>query len=460
MAERPTRKTTMSLYGALMIGVSALDAFSNALSTTSSNIANVNTIGYKTGQARFSTLLAASMGEGDMSSAGVISSETSNITQQGLLQTASSPTDLAVSGDGFFMVSANLNRVNANVGSTNGLYYTRAGDFNPDANGNLANSAGYYLMGYAVNADGSVSPGTPLSGINVTNLTGKAEPTSNMSIQANLQASTDIYDDSQGTYSAGMLSDGTITPDFTQTINVYDSQGGSQPVTISWLKTGANQWDYEVSYAGDLTKIGSPANGMLYHGQMTFNTDGTLANGDALNFSGSPTGSIDVNIPWDTSTSGLAPQSFSVNFGTLNASNGMSQFDSASTLTNSSVDGALFGTLLGVTVDNEGIVTAQFSNGLTQKIYQIPLATFTNTNGLAGVSGNAYAASAHSGNAVVSGAGNGGAGKIQGSALEGSTVDLATEFTNLITTQRAYAASTRVITTASEMLDQLTQMVH
>lgn len=452
----------MSLYGALMIGVSALDAFSNALSTTSSNIANVNTIGYKTGQARFSTLLAASMGEGDMSSAGVISSETSNITQQGLLQTASSPTDLAVSGDGFFMVSANLNRVNANVGSTNGLYYTRAGDFNPDANGNLANSAGYYLMGYAVNADGSVSPGTPLSGINVTNLTGKAEPTSNMSIQANLQASTDIYG-GDPVYTAGMMSDSEISPNFTQTINVYDSQGGSQPVTISWLKTDANTWQYEVSYAGDTSKItgiNSTYPALLASGTMTFKTDGTL--GGVASTDGVSTtsgGTLSLNIPWNAS-SGLASQPLSINFGTVGASNGMSQFDSTSTLTNSTVDGALFGTLLGVTVDNEGIVTAQFSNGLTQKIYQIPLATFTNTNGLAGVSGNAYAASAHSGNAVVSGAGNGGAGKIQGSALEGSTVDLATEFTNLITTQRAYAASTRVITTASEMLDQLTQMVH
>jgi len=451
----------MSLYGALMIGVSALDAFSNALSTTSSNIANVNTIGYKTGQARFSTLLAASMGEGDMSSAGVISSETSNITQQGLLQTASSPTDLAVSGDGFFMVSANLNRVNANVGSTNGLYYTRAGDFNPDANGNLANSAGYYLMGYAVNADGSVSPGTPLSGINVTNLTGKAEPTANMSIQANLQASTDItsgYD-----VLTNNMFGKTITPDFTTTINAYDSQGGSKPITISWVKTDANTWNYEVTYGGDSTDVnanGSLPQGMLAAGTVTFKTDGTLAGITSSDGSSTTSGgTLSMPISWG-STTGLGSQNISINFGSVGASNGMSQFDSTSTLTNSTVDGALFGTLLGVTVDNEGIVTAQFSNGLTQKIYQIPLATFTNTNGLAGVSGNAYAASAHSGNAVVSGAGNGGAGKIQGSALEGSTVDLATEFTNLITTQRAYAASTRVITTASEMLDQLTQMVH
>jgi flagellar hook protein FlgE len=147
-----------------------------------------------------------------------------------------------------------------------------------------------------------------------------------------------------------------------------------------------------------------------------------------------------------------------VNFGTVGASNGMTQFDSADSLTNSTVDGALFGTLAGVSVDANGIVTAQFSNGLTQKIYQVPLATFANENGLAAVSGNAYAQTADSGGPVIGGAGDGAAGKIQGSALEGSTVDLATEFTNLITTQRAYTASTRVITAASDMLQDLTQM--
>jgi flagellar hook protein FlgE len=448
----------MSLYGAMMIGVSALDAFSNALSTTSSNIANVNTIGYKTGSTNFSTLLAASMGEGDMSSAGVITSTDQNIGQQGLLQTASSPTDLAVSGNGFFMV-------NSQSDMSGGDYYTRAGDFQPDASGNLENSAGYYLMGYAVGPDGSVAPGTALSSVNVTNLTGKAEPTQNMTIQANLQSSTAVYNadgtQTPPTYTAGDLTDGTITPDFTRTINVYDSQGGSQPITISYLKTGANQWDYEVSYAGagaNLTNGASSGPTMLYHGTMAFDTNGNMINADTNQ--STPSGSITVNLPWSTA-SGLNTtdgQNININFGTLNSSNGMSQFDSADSLTNSTVDGALFGTLAGVSVGTDGIVTAQFSNGLTQKIFQIPLATFANENGLGAVSGNAYAATAESGGAAIGGAGEGNAGSIQGSALEGSTVDLATEFTNLITTQRAYTASTRVITTASDMLQTLEQM--
>ena len=448
----------MSLYGALMIGVSALDAFSNSLSMTSSNIANVNTVGYKTGQTQFSTLLADSMGEGDASSAGVISSTAQNIAQQGLLTSASSPTDMAISGNGFFMVSPNPNSASSNTHTgANGVFYTRAGDFQPDADGNLENSSGYYLMGYALNSSGDVAPGTQLGAINVTNLTGKAEPTTTMTLQANLQSSTDVYDGSVTPYTPGALTDGTIAPNFTRTINIYDSQGGSQPVTISFLKTGANQWDYEVSYSGDSSNVNSgltPSN-MLYHGTMTFNTDGSLANADS-NVSPA-SGSISVPMAW-TSTSGLAAQTISIDMGTVGASNGMTQYDSSSALVNASVDGALFGTLSGVSVDTSGIVTASFSNGLTQKIYQVPLATFSNPDGLAEVSGNAFAQTMRSGSAVIRSAGDGGAGKIQGTALEGSTVDLATEFTNLITTQRAYTASTRVITTASDMLQDLTQM--
>ena len=444
----------MSLYGAMMIGVSALDAFSNALSTSSSNIANVNTIGYKSSDTNFSTLVAASMGASDMSSIGVVSGTSQNIGQQGLLQTASSPTDLAISGNGFFMVSDSSS-------PGGGQYYTRAGDFNPNANGDLQNSAGFYLMGYAVDSSGNVAPGAALSAINVSNLTGKAEPTTTMTVQANLQASTEVYDDSQGTYAVGTndMAGGQVTPSFTRTINVYDSQGGSRPITISYLKTAANQWSYEVSYAGDAANDLTGGSNLLASGTMTFNSDGTLADVSADAGATASNGTLQLNIPW-SANSGLSSQPLSINFGTLNASNGMTQFDSASTLTNSTVDGALFGTLSGVSVDSSGIVTAQFSNGLTQKIAQVPLATFTNPNGLAAISGNAYAATANSGNAIVGAAGAGGAGKIQSGALEGSTVDLATEFTNLITTQRAYTASTRVITTASEMLDTLNNMAH
>lgn len=434
----------MSLTGAMMIGVTGLNANSKALSIASSNIANVNTIGYKAGQNNFSTLLADSMGSGDISSQGVISVGTQNVTQQGLLQTTQSSTDLGISGNGFFVV----NQLSDGSGRT---LYTRAGNFTPDSNGDLKNASGFYLMGWPVDINGNIpTDRNDMSPVNVAGLSGKAQATTEMSVQANLQASTDV----KTGYTAGDMAAGTATADFTRTINVYDSQGGAQPMALSFIKTGANTWSYEVSYQGDATNM--TGTNPIATGTMRFNSDGTLATADTS--AGTPTGSLNVNVPWNPATSGLQPQALSINLGTVGSSDGFTQFDSASALVNSSVNGALFGNLTGVNVDTNGFVTAQFSNGLIQKIYKLPIATFSNPNGLGAVSGNAYAVTNASGNAIVGEANTGGAGSIQASSLESSTVDLAAEFTNLITTQRAYSASARIITTADQMLQRLDQI--
>jgi flagellar hook protein FlgE len=227
-------------------------------------------------------------------------------------------------------------------------------------------------------------------------------------------------------------------------------------LNVSYIKTGANTWAYEVSYQGNASNI--TGTNPIAQGTMSFNADGTLANANTA--AATPTGNISVTIPWNSTTSGLNPQTLQINMGTVGSSDGVTQYDSPSTLISSNVDGALFGNLTGVQVGNDGFVTAQFSNGLSQKIFKLPIATFANADGLNAVSGNAYQVSSNSGTAVLDEAQTGGAGAIQANALEGSTVDLANEFTNLITTQRAYSASARIITTASTMLDELMQMSH
>lgn len=445
----------MSLYGALMIGVSGLDANSQALSIASSNIANVNTVGYKASSASFSTLLASAMGSGDVSNSAVTAKASQNVTVQGTPVSASLPTNMAISGNGFFVVTKSP----AAAGASNSQYYTRAGDFSPDAGGNLVNSAGYYLMGWPLDSNGNVPTNrTDMTAVNINALSGKAEATTTMTIQANLQASTAPA----ASYTAGDMNAGTVTPDFQRTINVFDSQGGSQPLQISYVKTAANTWSYEVSYQGAAANIGGAANNPIATGDVTFNTDGTLntvTDTTGGTSTASPDGKVNITIPWAAS-SGLASQNISLNLGTLGTSNGITQFDSDSAMPSSQVDGSLFGSLSGVAIDPDGFVTANFSNGLSQKIYKLPIATFANANGLTAVNGNAYQSSNSSGTATINEATTGGAGAIQSQSLEGSTVDLATEFTNLITTQRAYQASTRIVTTASDMLDQLLQMSH
>jgi len=431
----------MSLYGALTIGVAGLSANSVALSATSSNIANVNTVGYKNQTVNFQTFLNIP-GLAGNSSAGVSASIGQDVTTQGLPTSTTSPTDLSIAGNGFFVVASNAS-------TTATQEYTRAGSFKPDENGNLKNVAGLYLLGWQLDSLGNIPTNTSsLSLINVSALAGKAQATANLGIQANLQSSATAV----GGYVTGQMTSGAVTPEFQRTINVYDSQGGSQPVTLSFVKTGANTWAYEAGYSGSASNI--TGSNPIGTGTVTFNSDGTMKN---VNGAAPASGTFNLTIPWAAST-GLSSQSVSVNLGAVNGTSGLTQFDSASTLNGTSPDGSPFGSITGVQVSKDGTVTAQFSNGLSQAVYKIPVATFTNPDGLGQMSGDAYTATRQSGAANINLASTGSAGGIASQTLEASTVDLATEFTNLITTQRAYSASARIVTTADQMLQELEQL--
>jgi flagellar hook protein FlgE len=217
------------------------------------------------------------------------------------------------------------------------------------------------------------------------------------------------------------------------------------------VKTAANTWAYEVSYQGAVSDIGGSANNPVATGTMTFNADGTLATPAG--------GSASFSVPWAAST-GLSSQAMSLKLGTAGQSNGMTQFDSPSALISANVDGAPFGSLASVSVDEDGYVTALFDNGIQKKVFKVPLAMFPNANGLQAVAGNAYQLTDNSGTPSVLEARSGGAGSIASAQLESSTVDLAKEFSDLITTQRAYSAATRIITTADDMLQELMQIKH
>src|ERR1700744_1691876 len=307
----------MSLYGAMTIGDAGLQANSIALKATSSNIANVNTVGYKEATSAFSTFLNATGGTGANSSAGVSVSIGQDLTTQGLPPTTSSNTDLSISGNGFFVVAPNPD-------GSGTQEYTRAGSFTPDVNGNLVNAAGLYLMGYKLDSQGNVpTDASDLSLVNTSTISGAAEATSNLTIQANLNSQSTV----DSTDTAGDMTSGTVSPDFTRTVNVYDSQGGSQPVTFSFIKTGANTWAYEASYAGAAGNI--TGTNPIAHGTMSFNSDGTLAN---VNGASPASGTVSLTIPWKTSTSGLAPQTISLNLGTVGGTSGLTQFDTPSVL--------------------------------------------------------------------------------------------------------------------------------
>jgi flagellar hook protein FlgE len=418
-----------------------LDANIRALSNTSTNIANVNTVGYKETQNQFSTLLAENVGVGQFSSGGVKAIAVQRVSGQGEISQTTLSTDLAISGAGFFAVTSTPNP-NPTVSQ---LMYTRAGDFQKNADGFLRNASGYYLQGWKLDANGNV-PANPsdVEAVDLGQITGTAEATTTASLRINLQASATA----DAGYAAGDMTAGTATPQYQTGISVFDSQGGSQPLNLSFIKTGANTWSYEVTYEGDPANIGGAGNNPIATGDLTFNTDGTIA---------TPASAVALTIPWDPA-SGLAAQTINVNLGTPGGADGLTQYDAVSTLYSSNANGALFGALTGVRVDGDGKVIAQFDNGIEKPIYQLPITTFLNPDGLRALDGNAYAQSVESGDVSFKQANQGGAGAVQSSALEQSTVDLAKEFSDMIVIQRAYSAASKIITTADEMLSELTQL--
>ena len=452
----------MSINSAMLAGAAGMRANASALAALSDNIANVNTVGYKRLRNDFTALLTSQNRATTYSAGGVMSQSSALMNEQGSTIASSVATHLAVSGNGMFIVRGTAEDANAR----DPYFYTRAGQFTPDANGYLQNAAGYYLLGWPVESDGTVNANptdlNALETVRVSGIAGGAEATSRLSLSANLQSSQ-VVSAAAATYdatdTANNMASGAVTPDFQIPIQVYDSQGGLHTVNFSFLKQGPNTWLAEVHLPpGQVVDAAPFTDGQLATGTVSFTPFGQLdiANSTLpLSFTIGETGA--GGSEWAPAL-GLATQTISLDLGGTSAAGGLTNYDSASSLGTSQINGTPFGSLASVEVDDDGFVTAIFTNGLTRPIYQIPLATFGNTDGLIAEHGGIYRLGPDTGALSIRGTGSGGVGSIKSRALESSTVDLAEEFSNLIMTQRAYSASSKIITTADEMLDELIRL--
>jgi len=452
----------MSINSALLAGTSGLRANASALAAISDNIANVNTVGYKRLRSDFVAQLSTQNKETTHNAGGVQSAQRALLTEQGTTQASSVATNMAISGDGFFVVRGRSDDATAQ----DPYYYTRAGQFSPDASGYLQNTAGYYLEGWPVSSTGAVTANptdlNALEPVRVSGIAGGAQATAKLSLSANLQSSQAVSA-AAATYDpvTNNMASGAVTPDFTTPIQVYDSEGGLHTLTMSFLKAGPNSWNAEVYLpSGQVDPTASLVDGQLASGIVNFTPFGQLdATTSTLptSITISANGSGGATPEWNN-TLGLATQTIALDMGGPGAPGGLTNYDSPSVLGTSQVDGTPFGSLASVDVDDDGFVTAIFTNGLTRRIYQIPVATFGNADGLVSERGGIYRLGPDSGALSMRGAGISGAGNIKSRALESSTVDLAEEFSNLIMTQRAYSASSKIITTADEMLDELIRL--
>jgi flagellar hook protein FlgE len=420
----------MSLSSAVNSAVSALNAQSTALAIVSNNLANTSTIGYKTSSASFSALVAGASSASSSAGGGVLATSVADISGQGLLTASSTSTNMAISGNGFFTVSASLD------GSS--PVYTRNGEFTTDGDGYLVNN-GYYLLGWATDADGNIlgsATANSLQTIDTDSIATIAAATTEMSMVANLPA------------------DAVTGDTFTSSVEVFDSLGTAATSTITWTKTGENTWTAEFSdptlASDNATTIGTVTSSAI---EITFNSDGTLA-------STNPSPPTLTIADW---TTGAADSAVSIDMGTAGSATGLSQYSSgADTLTVDLVadqDGVAMGSLTGISIDEGGIVTGIYDNGLTRALYKVPVATFTDPNSLLALSDGMYQSTAASGTATMRMSGTSGAGTIYGSQLELSTADTNTEFSKMMAAQQAYSGAAQIISTAKSMFETLISSV-
>lgn len=468
----------MSLNSAMLTGISGLTTNAASLAVISDNIANVNTPAFKKSSAEFANMVASSGAKKGIYFGGGVNGTTRQyISQQGNLQRTSSSTDLAVAGTGFFMVAKTPNDPVASDPRT----FTRVGNFTTDNAGYLKGSNGQYLLGWPVDNTGAIdfdpTDITKLRPINVSSATGTASPTTTVAISANLKSSQKLsvaatdaallptpgpnaYNAATNNMSMYAVDPSTgVQPNFDLQISVADSKGGQRNLTIAFLRSATpNTWYAELrGVPADFNSTDCP-DGLISSGIVKFNSDGSLDAANTTLFGVAGATTINLLASDSALTTGkryaaaLGNAAQSIEF---DLSNKFTQTDNVSQLITQSANGTAFGNQVSIEVDEEGFVSAVFDNGSIRQLSQIAVATFTNADGLNAGTGGLFTASSTSGNYILNTAGSTGVGKIQGGNLEGSNVDLSLEFTGLITTQRAYSASSKIITTSDQMLDEL-----
>jgi flagellar hook protein FlgE len=458
----------MGIYNALFTGASGLTAFGNAVSVVGDNIANVNSLGFKSQTVNFADVFGQTVGVTKSNIAnqvgnGVTIGSITRNEAQGSVQSTSTSTDMAINGQGLFVLK------DPNSGNT---VYSRAGAFLKDSSSNLVNAQGYKVQGWALDSTGKAIGS--VTNINLGSLAATAQATSNVTAGVNLDSTATAIPTST-TFSPTNASTYNYKSDST----VYDSLGGSHTISYYFVNRGTTGgtaggpavWDwYATVPSGDLaggtgttpTVVGQSVTASSSSGTSPSITAGTQsltfdsASG-ALTIEKSPT----MTINW----ANAAPGSISTNFGsatTTDAQNitgtgtdGTIQLAGNFATRSMTADGFTSGFLSSLETDSTGRITGVFTNGQRRPLYQLAMANFPNPGVMNNIGDNMMAQTNASGSPVIDKPGNAGMGTIQSNALEQSNVDLANEFTKLITIQHGYEANSKTVLTTDQMLSTL-----
>jgi flagellar hook protein FlgE len=413
------------MSSAFSIALSALSADSAAINVVGNNLANMNTTGYKDADVNFEDLMAENLGTGANSAQagmGVGQIGTLSDYSQGTITSTSGATDAAIQGNGFFVVT----------NAANQTLYTRDGAFQVNSAGDLVTATGENVQGWSA-VNGVVNPNGPTGNISVPiGATVPAVATSAMTLGVNLDA---------------QAATGTS---FSAPVQVYDSQGVSHTLTVNFTETSANNWGYTVTIpAADL---GTGGHTSLASGTMTFDANGNLT---------APAASSDPqSIQITGLADGAAPMTIGWNLFDSSGNSNITQYAEASGVGSTTQNGYAAGQITNVSLQNGGLVVANYSNGQQTTVGQLAMASIPNPESLTSVGDNNLEASASTGSISVGAANTGGLGQIMAGSLESSNVDMATEFTKLLSYQNSYEAASRVITTSDQLLQDTVNLIH
>ena len=441
-----------SIINGLFAGRSGISSHGAAIAVIGDNISNSSTPGYKTSRAEFEDLMAGGQTAGKVIGSGSQTSAVSTIFEQGTLEFTGRPLDLAIDGNGYFVVAQGTQR-----------FYSRAGNFKIDSSGYIVNQNGLFVQGFQANGSGA------LSALNVNNVSQASVATNTLTVSGNVDASATILTNgaadipavsvagSAGAQSATTYANLNAAAEFSTTVDVFDSLGAGHTVTFFYFHTAANTYvvrgyvnsedvDAAAGPPSGLPRLVAISNAVGANGSITMNFNGS---GGRTNPPTAAVPDLAASIAWNN---GSTASAIAMNMDPF------TQFASASNVRSISQDGQGVGAVSKLSIEKNGDVFAILTNGQTAIIGTVAMANFANPEGLTRVGQQLLQQSPQSGEPVIGRPQSGTLGRVQSGSTELSTVDIANEFVKLITVQRGFQANSRIITTINQLLNEIIQL--
>ena len=421
----------MGILSSFNTGISGLKAAGSSMSVIGDNIANAGTFGFKGSRAEFQDLLSNSLkgiDGGDQIGSGTKLAHVTPKYTQGNISRTESITDLAINGNGFFAVETGKGRG-----------FTRDGSFHFNKDGELINGDGFRVLGFQANDDGEVSQ--KMGPIKLGNTTIPARPTQNITVSMNLDSRADIkqFDPTKP----------EKTSDFNTSMTVFDNVGTERLISVYFNKASDGNWEYHAMVPGEDAQGGTPGVPVeMAKGKLVFDANGKLSEEiseqNAFNFNKGAAQGQEIQFDFGKSLKEGG-----------DGSQAMTQFGSRSSISRHTQDGYSAATLGSMSFNDEGILSASYDNGVQKQVGQVSVAKFENNEGLFKMGKNLFKETRKSGEAAMGKPGADGRGEVLAKSIEMSNVDIADEFINLMNAQRNFQASTKTITTADQMLQEV-----